>query len=34
MGSTGLTGRILIKKLLETGHEVAAFARNPADAAE
>lgn len=34
IGSTGLTGRILIRKLLEGGHEVTAFARNPADVAE
>jgi uncharacterized protein YbjT (DUF2867 family) len=31
IGATGLTGRILQKKLLEQDHEVTAFARNPSD---
>jgi uncharacterized protein YbjT (DUF2867 family) len=31
IGSTGKTGRILIRRLLELGHEVTAFARKPAD---
>jgi uncharacterized protein YbjT (DUF2867 family) len=31
IGSTGKTGRILVRRLLESGHNVTAFARNPAD---
>lgn len=31
IGATGGTGRLLVKKLLEQGHTVRAFARNPAD---
>jgi uncharacterized protein YbjT (DUF2867 family) len=31
IGSTGLTGRLLVAKLLAKGHEVTAFARNPKD---
>lgn len=34
IGSTGQTGRILIKKLLDLEHEVTAFARKPADIKE
>ena len=30
IGSTGLTGKILVRKLLEDGHDVTAFARDPA----
>lgn len=31
IGATGGTGKILVRKLLEQGHTVTAFARNPAD---
>ena len=34
IGSTGKTGRILVRKLLDLGHEVTAFARKPADISE
>ena len=34
IGSTGKTGRILIRRLLELGHEATAFARKPADIGE
>lgn len=33
IGATGLTGRHLLRRLLDGGHEVTAFARNPADVA-
>ncbi|MFO0595028.1 MAG: SDR family oxidoreductase [Myxococcaceae bacterium] len=33
IGATGGTGKHLVRKLLEQGHEVTAFARNPADVA-
>jgi uncharacterized protein YbjT (DUF2867 family) len=34
IGSTGLTGRILVRRLLERGEDVTAFARNPASVIE
>jgi uncharacterized protein YbjT (DUF2867 family) len=34
IGSTGATGKIVVRKLLAAGHEVTAFARNPAAIAE
>lgn len=33
IGATGLTGRLLLRRLLDGGYEVTAFARNPADVA-
>jgi uncharacterized protein YbjT (DUF2867 family) len=34
IGSTGASGKIVVKKLLAQGHEVTAFARNPASIME